>query len=215
VTARSLAVIAVLWITQIAKTLCKITLQSPSLGDMSQVVLDARMLRTLAHPMRIRIVGLLRQFGPATATQLGHRLSVSSGVTSYHLRELAKAGLVAEDETRGNARDRWWRAAHDNTVLDDVSMLTSEPDSTLGYLRGVAQINAEAIFRYLDELPTLPKNWQEAATISDYLLHLAPSQLESLLKEFGALLAKYRAEPRAPGARPVAVQIQAFPMEGR
>ena len=48
-------------------------------------------LRALSHPLRLRIVEVLRE-GPATASALGRRLGESSGATSYHLRALAKAG---------------------------------------------------------------------------------------------------------------------------
>jgi len=181
------------------------------------VVLDARLLRTLSHPMRIKIVGLLRLHGPATATTLAQRLGVNTGATSYHLRELAKAGLVTEDADRGNARDRWWKVAHRSTYLERLDFVDSDPEIALGYLRGVAQINAEAMFRAVDELPTLPAEWREAGTISDYSFHLTPDQLHDLLGEVEAVLARYRTEdddPHPPGARSVAVQIQAFPREG-
>ncbi|HZO69517.1 MAG TPA: helix-turn-helix domain-containing protein [Kribbellaceae bacterium] len=178
------------------------------------VVLDVRLLRALAHPMRVRIVGLLRLHGPATATTLAQRLNVNTGATSYHLRELAKAGLVVEDESRGNARDRWWRAAHQRTYLDDPRLLEDDPDAAIGYLRSVAQVNAEATFRHLDELSSLPKDWQEVGTISDYAFDLTPGQVKRLLADVEAVLAKYRTDPdakRPRGARTVAVQLQAFP----
>jgi DNA-binding transcriptional ArsR family regulator len=53
------------------------------------VRLDARNLRGLAHPVRVRMLGLLRTEGPSTATLLGERLGLSSAATSYHLRQLA------------------------------------------------------------------------------------------------------------------------------
>lgn len=78
-------------------------------------ITDERVLGTLAHPLRSRMVGLLRLHGPATATKLGQRLRESSGVTSYHLRKLAEVGLVEEDVDRGTRKERWWRAVHDLT----------------------------------------------------------------------------------------------------
>jgi DNA-binding transcriptional ArsR family regulator len=180
------------------------------------VVLDARRLRALAHPMRIKIVGLLRIHGPATATTLAQRLGVNTGATSYHLRELAKAGMVEEDESRGNARDRWWRSVYASTFLDDTEILAKEPDAALSYLRGVAQVNAEEMFRHVEDLPGLPQEWQAASTISDYGLHLTAEQLTGLLEELVAVLAKYRTDPDAEppaGTRKVAIQLQAFPRE--
>lgn len=182
------------------------------------VVLDAQLLRALAHPMRVKIVGLLRVHGPATATTLAHRLAVNTGATSYHLRELAKVGLVVEDESRGNARDRWWKSAHRSSHLNETELLRTDPDLALGYLYSVAQTNAEATLRYIDELPALPKAWQEAGTISDYGFRLTPAQLTEMLEEIQVVLERYRSDPDEhplPGSRSVAVQIQAFPREVR
>jgi DNA-binding transcriptional ArsR family regulator len=65
-------------------------------------------LRALAHPLRIRILDLLPIRGPLTASKLGEIVGESSGSTSYHLRQLAKHGLVREVEGKGTARERWW-----------------------------------------------------------------------------------------------------------
>ncbi|MYV61205.1 helix-turn-helix domain-containing protein, partial [Streptomyces sp. SID4931] len=60
--------------------------------DRRMHTVDARTLRSLAHPLRIRLLNALREFGPATASKLGERLGESSGATSYHLRQLAESG---------------------------------------------------------------------------------------------------------------------------
>src|SRR5690349_10771636 len=52
----------------------------------------AAQLRALAHPLRLQLLHLLHAEGPATATQLAHRLGESTGSTSYHLRALHRAG---------------------------------------------------------------------------------------------------------------------------
>ena len=43
-------------------------------------------------------------------------LNLNTGATSYHLRQLAQHGFVAEDAERGNARERWWAATHQSTT---------------------------------------------------------------------------------------------------
>ena len=74
------------------------------------------------------MLGLLRSEGPATATTLATRLGLNSGATSYHLRQLEKHGFIVEDTSRGNARDRWWRAAHQSTQTE--SRTPRRPRST-------------------------------------------------------------------------------------
>ena len=77
-------------------------------GEKRTIELDARTLRAIAHPLRMRMLGILRTEGPATATSLAARLGESSGTTSWHLRQLAEHGFIEEDSERGNRRDRWW-----------------------------------------------------------------------------------------------------------
>jgi DNA-binding transcriptional ArsR family regulator len=182
------------------------------------VALDAQLLRALAHPMRNRILGLLRAYGPATSTTLAERLGVNTGATSYHLRQLAAAGLVLEDDSRGNARDRWWKAAHRGTYFDAGELLDSEPELALGYLHGVGQIYAENMFRSIDELQTRTPEWQDASMLSDFTFHLTAEQLKTMMTEVLVVLDKYRSdlnEPLADGAEQVSVQIQAYPRDTR
>ena len=70
-------------------------------------MLDARSLRGLAHPLRVRMLWMLETDGPATATILADRLGERTGTTSWHLRELASCGFVEEVSDRGNKRERW------------------------------------------------------------------------------------------------------------
>ena len=57
---------------------------------------NARALRAYAHPVRMKLILALRTRGPLTATQAGRLLGESSGTCSFHLRQLAKYGLVEE-----------------------------------------------------------------------------------------------------------------------
>src|SRR4029078_2960721 len=82
------------------------------------VLLDARNLRGLAHPLRLRLLGALREGGPSTATLLAARLGESSAATIYPLRQLEAYGFVVEQAGRGRGRERWWRSAHRSTYFD-------------------------------------------------------------------------------------------------
>ena len=70
---------------------------------------DPRALRAYAHPVRMALVGLLRTEGPLTATRAAELLGESSGTCSFHLRQLAKYGLV-EEAGGGTGREKPWRA---------------------------------------------------------------------------------------------------------
>src|SRR5256885_8199945 len=103
-------------------------------GEKRTIDVDARTLRAIAHPLRMRMLGLLRTEGPATATSLAARLGESSGTTSWHLRQLAEHGFIEEDPERGSRRDRWWRATHEYTNVELARFLDNPEDA------GVASI---------------------------------------------------------------------------
>jgi DNA-binding transcriptional ArsR family regulator len=187
----------------------------------SQIRLDARNLRGIAHPARVRILNVLRMEGPATATTLARRLGMNTGATSYHLRQLAAHAFVMEETTRGSARERWWRAAHWGTRLD---LRTLPPDQEeLGlYLRSIVELYADTMARAVDEMPAAPEPWRRSVSFNDYLLRLTPDELRRLREEVVAVVARYRtADPDAPDraqapadAVDVMVQFQAFPRPG-
>ena len=71
--------------------------------------LDAAVMRAMAHPARLALLEHLRNGGPATATECAGVVSLSPSATSYHLRALARAGLVEAAPGRGDGRERLWR----------------------------------------------------------------------------------------------------------
>ncbi|MGW0930214.1 ArsR/SmtB family transcription factor [Streptomyces sp. NPDC002644] len=186
-----------------------------------EVRLDAKGLRAMAHPLRVRIVGLLRRHGPSTATRLAERLGVNSGSASYHLRQLAEAGFVEELTDRGNARERWWRAAHRVTLLADRDLADREPDATRAYLQSVADTYALRVQQAVSEADTLPARWREAFDMNDWALRLTPEEAVALREELVAVVRRHREEgteaadsaPAAAGTVSVILQILPDPGE--
>ena len=176
------------------------------------IVVTSDNLRGLAHPLRVRLLGLLRAYGPATATTLARRLGLTSGALSYHLRQLERYGFIVEDTERGNGRERWWRAAHRRTLFEmatpDGEGLVYEDAVVDALIRGVTQARAN---RY-----DLEEEWRAQFNFSDTMLRLTPAEAERLGTEMNALLAGYRQhdpEGTGPeGSRLVAAQFQILPM---
>ncbi|MFF5279060.1 ArsR/SmtB family transcription factor [Streptomyces sp. NPDC000133] len=172
-------------------------------AEADAVVLDAKGLRALAHPVRVQLVGLLRKYGPSTATRLAERLGVNSGTASYHLRQLGAAGFVQEDTERGNARERWWRSVHQRTWFNDLNLAEREPEATLAYLQSVAATYTLRAQRTLNELQTMPRAWRDNFDMSDWALRLTPEETAALHQEFRDVIARYRPEtPEAAATAP-------------
>ncbi len=173
---------------------------------------DAQVLRAMAHPLRLRLIGTLRKDGPATASQLARRLGESSGATSYHLRILAKYGFVVDALERNRGRERWWRAVDEgvewSTDTDDLGVV--EADRVLG--RQLVAEYGRWLERWYEETPEWSRVWRAAASSSDDWLELTPSELRELADEVLAVLARYAdRRVRGEGSERVIVLFHAFP----
>ncbi|MEY9845441.1 ArsR/SmtB family transcription factor [Streptacidiphilus sp. MAP5-3] len=164
----------------------------PPKGELTSVVLDAKGLRALAHPVRVQVVGLLRKHGPSTPTRLAERLGVNSGTASYHLRQLGAAGFVEEVPELGNARERWWRAVHQSTEFNDPALADREPEATQAYLQSVAAAHTLRTQQTLNDVPTMPREWRNTIDLSSWPLRLTPDEAAALGRELEAVLGRYR-----------------------
>jgi DNA-binding transcriptional ArsR family regulator len=172
-------------------------------------------LRGLAHPLRVRMLGLLRRFGPATATMLAERLGQSTGATSYHLRQLALYGFVVEETSLGVRRERFWKAAHKETLFDSTSG-DFAPEEVEAYFRSIAAQTADRIDQWLSSLATLPAAWNETGTISDWRLRLTAAEALALQEKVFELVRTYRRADSDPesfpdGAADLVFQLQMLP----
>jgi predicted ArsR family transcriptional regulator len=185
--------------------------------DASSVTPGPDGLKALSHPLRLRILGLLRSDGPATATTLAGRLGLNTGATSYHLRQLERHGFVVDDPTLGNGRDRWWRAAHRATHTEVAPDAAPEEQETLdAYLQSVVMLYAQSLQRSVEERALLPYEWRDATTYSDWIVRLGPQQAKRVVETLMETLASLEDEPEdTEGAEPFVLQLAAFPLPGR
>jgi hypothetical protein len=178
---------------------------------------DPAQMRALTHPLRLRLLGLLRADGPATATALAERLDVGTSLASYHLRQLAVHGFIEEaPELARDGRERWWRALHERTSWSTVEWLDT-PERTAAetaFSRMIAARFAASVEAWLEASPRWPRGWIDATDMSDWLLELTPAQLRALRTEIAALVERYAAQPVKRGARPVHAIVQLFPRVG-
>jgi DNA-binding transcriptional ArsR family regulator len=183
----------------------------------SSITPSAAGLRTLSHPTRLRILMLLRLEGPATATGLAQQLKLNTGATSYHLRQLAEHGFIEEDDERGDARDRWWRAAHESTHAGLTFDSDESAESAEAYLQSVALLYTEALMQSVAERRYLPAAWQKATTTSDWHVRLTPQRAEQLTDALAALIDQWSQDEDpadTEGAGDFVVNLNAFPRPG-
>lgn len=180
------------------------------------------LLKALAHPLRQRILFALRVVGPSTATRLAEQMGESSGLTSYHLRALASAGLVEEVPDRGNGRDRWWRAAHDVSGFQPSDFEGTEAAPAAEWMQSQADRNREQeVATWNADHDSWPRQWREVADRSDYYFLATPDEARSLLESLhDVLLAATTTtvarrdghEPVPEGAEHIRLHLLAFPV---
>lgn len=180
---------------------------------------DPTALRALSHPVRLRMLGLLRSEGPSTASRLAQRLSLNSGATSYHLRNLAQHGFVIDAPERGNGRDRWWRAAHQMTNTADRRAASSPEarDAIDAFAQAVAVVHSEQLQRAVEERPLLPRHWWSASVMSDWGIRLRREDAAELRDRIDSLMTSFMEREVGKDADDSTVmvyQVHAFPRPG-
>jgi DNA-binding transcriptional ArsR family regulator len=178
--------------------------------------LDLTAIKGLSHPLRVQLFDKLSELGPMTASRLAELLGESSGATSYHLRQLAKHGLVQEVEGRGTARERWWQR-----TPGSVTISSRGPNDTPAGRQLVEEVsrqqfelqaqNVREFLRYAHE--RLPEQWQAVNDFTISNQYLPPEVLGELIRRYHELLLElvepYRGK-QLPGTRPVQIQFNAF-----
>jgi predicted ArsR family transcriptional regulator len=178
---------------------------------------DPRALRALAHPTRLKLVGLLRKQGPLTATQAGALLGEVPASASFHLRQLAKYGLV-EEAAGGRGRERPWQATARFTSWSGVGAgpEMEAADQVLSTL--VADRYREQFVDWLTERSEQPLEWQQAASYGDLAVYLTADELQRVGEQLRAVLEPFLERLEDPAARPdgarlVTVIQLAFPTD--
>ena len=163
---------------------------------------DPRMMRALAHPARMAIWQYLGLDGPATATECAEIAGLSPSACSYHLRTLAKYGIVEEDRASStDGRERPWRVKLISFNVQDSDDTTPTMRDAARLLTGAWAATAEELRgSYRDREPEYPVDWREALGTNYDVLHVTPAELVTLQRRLVEVLGEYRRLAR--GDRP-------------
>lgn len=183
------------------------------------MISDPQVMRALAHPARLAIIEHLTSTGAeVTATECAEVAGLSPSATSYHLRALAKAGLIEEAPSRGDARERVWRSSVHSwgvNVGPDGEPEAKQAERAL--IEAFLVRDLERSRDWLRRAPDEPAEWYEAAWLSDTILLATAEELTALNHAVRELMEPYlrRNRPGSPpaGARPIAVQYKALPID--
>ncbi|MGR6321000.1 metalloregulator ArsR/SmtB family transcription factor [Micromonospora soli] len=161
-------------------------------------VTDSRVLAALAHPLRRRLMDVLKVHGSSTVGQLAERTEQAPANVSHHLKVLAAADLVAEaPELARDRRERWWRL-RDRAVrwssadfdADPAARAVADAANSLNLDRHVALVRAWNAAPEADHAA-----WGEGPFSTDRWLHLTPEELAQLGREVTELFARWADRP--------------------
>ncbi|MCW3841736.1 helix-turn-helix domain-containing protein [Micromonospora yasonensis] len=161
-------------------------------------VTDSRVLAALAHPLRRRLMDVLKVYGPTTVGLLAERTGQAPANVSHHLKMLAAADLVAEaPELARDRRERWWRLrdrgvrwSNTDFEADPAVRAVADAASSLNLDRHTALVRAWHAAP--DEEHTA---WGEGPFSTDKWLHLTPEELAQLGREVIELFDRWADRP--------------------
>ncbi|MBV1851179.1 helix-turn-helix domain-containing protein [Catellatospora sp. NEAU-YM18] len=147
------------------------------------------------------LVALLRREGPLTATRAAERLGESVPNCSFHLRQLAKYGLVERVEG-ADARERPWRAT---ALFTSWGTDSDDPDVRAAVDHLDAVVTRRFYDRAIEWLRTRdqePPAWRRVTGPGDTVLHVTLDEFVELERRFAELIEPYLVRQRDPSARP-------------
>lgn len=164
---------------------------------------DLERMRVVSHPARWRVLQELWSGTALTSTEAAALVGLTPSAMSYHLRRLAKLGLVEQAES-ADGRERPWRASTDGMRM------TGQPDDALG---GTMMQNLRAdVERTLAVPPPVdgdPRPWP--ANFGHRRLRLTRAEAKDLHARFQALVDEVEASVASAGRDGTAPGVGAMP----
>jgi predicted transcriptional regulator len=166
-------------------------------------VRDPKMMRALAHPLRVALIEAISQADTQTltATEASELLGESPANCAFHLRTLAKYGFL-EEAGGGRGRERPWRLRFRGIELvppwqDPESRLAAEAAASVWLDRGLSRAR-DRLMRVLG----YPPAWQDAALASQKGLYLTTQEARDLGDAMHRLLQPFQQRWEEPSLRP-------------
>lgn len=157
---------------------------------------DPAAIKALTHPARLALIDALFAGRELTATEAAEIAGLSPSATSYHLRALAKWGIVAPADAGLDGRERRWKAAGRSlTVNPDDPVVSAATTSLLAgqTLSGLSRDALDWIGRMAEE----DKTWREAGTVASSIAYLTADEASELSRRVLELMREYHDRTRA------------------
>lgn len=171
-----------------------------STDDEPVTLTDPRAIRALAHPARLAVLDGLSEDRTLTATEAAQLAGLTPSAMSYHLRALAKWGIIREADSTGDARERRWRAAGRGLRIE-TERPGAETATAMVAARYLDETREKAL-RYLERATSDTPAWQHIAAISHIETWMTEEQARELSEVFERTMERFRTADRPENVRP-------------
>jgi DNA-binding transcriptional ArsR family regulator len=178
---------------------------------------DPTVMRALAHPARLTILEELGLGRSGTATEFAAVCGLSPSATSYHLRALAKAGLVQAAPGRGDGRERVWQLVKSGGLeigsgpAGEPDVMRAEQELTLVWLARAEARTRNWVGRWGEET----QEWYDATRLTDFIVDVTAEELAELndkvVEIFDQFSRSRRPQP-PPQARTLVISYRTVPL---
>lgn len=171
------------------------------------VTLTSPMIKAVSHPLRRRILELMHEDVPRRAADLAELVGAPANSVSFHLRQLAKAGLIVEaPEHARDRRDRVWVGAGSGySVPTPASPVDAEDELVL---RSFMDQEALDLHDLVARVTAWVPDWSSGrdatprATIQTGLLELTQEDVRWLSEALQDLMSQAVERSRGPAGEP-------------
>jgi len=168
-------------------------------------ITDSRVLAALSHPLRRRLMDVLKVDGPSTASAMAVRTGQAVGNVSHHLRVLGACNLIEEaPELARDRRERWWRLVSrgvrwsSSDFRDDpATAAIADASDSLGL-----DYHTQRVRSWFARDDDEKAAWQDSAFSADKWLHLTPGELTAVGEEIAAVLDRWSRRPEPDDSAP-------------
>jgi predicted ArsR family transcriptional regulator len=180
---------------------------------------DPRVLRAIAHPTRGRILDELGATGPMRAADVGEALDIPANQASFHLRQLAKYGVIQPaPEAARDKRDRVWKLADERGFRLDVQDIEKQPGGKAA-VSVFRQNKAAWAHRLVDEVFSFTQRKDSFSAIVDQTMKLTKDEAAEFMGEVDEVLAtwadKTRGRSRDRRTYVFYSMVQPYPEDGK
>jgi predicted ArsR family transcriptional regulator len=180
---------------------------------------DPRVLRAIAHPTRGRILDELGAVGPMRAADVGEALGIPANQASFHLRQLAKYGVILPaPEAARDKRDRVYKLPDERGFRLDVEDISKQPGGKAA-VTVFQHSKAAWAHRLVDEVFSFKKKKDTFSAIVDQSMKLTKDEAAEFMGDVDEVLATWAAKTRGRSkARRTYVfysMVQPYPEDGK